>query len=121
MWHMWSLILVRLVTVLVWEQDRCTVCAKHTIGTKLFWTHRWYSEVRRLKWKLISVCLEIVLILRKIGALFAPNVPLARKFFWTHPMELLGDVGHVESCFSLIGDRVSISAREVHGLRGTVR
>jgi hypothetical protein len=34
-------------------------------------------------------------------------------------MELLGDVGHVESCFSLIGDGVSIGAREVHGLRGT--
>ena len=28
---------------------------------------------------------------------FAPNVPLARKSFWTHPMELLGDMGHVES------------------------
>jgi hypothetical protein len=29
-----------------------------------------------------------------------PNVPLAQKSFWTHPMELLGDVGHVESRFS---------------------
>jgi hypothetical protein len=28
-----------------------------------------------------------------------PNVPLAQKSFWTHPMELLGDVGHVESHF----------------------
>jgi hypothetical protein len=34
-------------------------------------------------------------------------------------MELLGDVGHVECCFGLIGDRVSIGAREVHGLHGT--
>jgi hypothetical protein len=40
------------------------------------------------------------------------NVPLAQKLFWTHPMELLGDMGHVESCFSLIGDGVSIDARE---------
>jgi len=31
-----------------------------------------------------------------MGARFAPNVPLARKSFWTHPMELLGDVGHVD-------------------------
>ena len=23
--------------------------------------------------------------------------------FWTHPMVLLGDVGQVESCFSLLG------------------
>jgi hypothetical protein len=34
-------------------------------------------------------------------------------------MELLGDVGHVECCFGPFGDRVSIGAREVHGLRGT--
>jgi hypothetical protein len=31
--------------------------------------------------------------------------------FWTHLMELLGDVGHVESRFSPFGDNVSISAR----------
>jgi hypothetical protein len=29
-------------------------------------------------------------------------------------MDLLGDVGHVESRFDLFGDGVSISAREVH-------
>jgi hypothetical protein len=34
-------------------------------------------------------------------------------------IELLGDVGHVECCFGPIGDRVSIDAREVHGLCGT--
>jgi hypothetical protein len=34
-------------------------------------------------------------------------------------MELLGDVDHVKSCLSLIGDGVSIGAREVHGLRET--
>ena len=32
-----------------------------------------------------------------MGARFAQNVPWARKSFWTHPMEVLGDVGHVES------------------------
>jgi hypothetical protein len=31
-------------------------------------------------------------------------------------MELLGDMGHVESRFSLFGDSVSVSARYVHGL-----
>jgi hypothetical protein len=35
-----------------------------------------------------------------------PNAPQAHKSFWTHPMELLGDVGHVESPFSLFGDSV---------------
>jgi hypothetical protein len=34
-------------------------------------------------------------------------------------MELLGDVGHVESCFGLFGDSVSVSARHVLGLRQT--
>jgi hypothetical protein len=34
-------------------------------------------------------------------------------------MELLGDLGHVESRFSLVGDGVSIGARQVHGLRPT--
>jgi hypothetical protein len=42
---------------------------------------------------------------------FALNITQAQKLFWTHPIELLGDVGHVESYFSLFRDRVSISAR----------
>ena len=33
------------------------------------------------------------------------------KSFWMHPMELLGDVGHVESHFFLFGDSVSVGAR----------
>jgi hypothetical protein len=33
------------------------------------------------------------------------------KPFWTQPMELLGDMGHVESCFGPFGDGVGISAR----------
>jgi hypothetical protein len=28
-----------------------------------------------------------------------------------HQMELLGDVGHGESCFGVFGDGVSVSAR----------
>jgi hypothetical protein len=46
------------------------------------------------------------------------NVPLAQILFLTHLMELLGDVGRVECCFGPIGYRVSISAREVHGVCG---
>jgi hypothetical protein len=34
-------------------------------------------------------------------------------------MELLGDVGHVESHFDLFGDSVSIGPRWVRGLRQT--
>jgi hypothetical protein len=41
----------------------------------------------------------------------APNVRVARKSFLTHTMDLLGDVGHVESRFGLFGDNVSLGAR----------
>jgi hypothetical protein len=40
-----------------------------------------------------------------------PNVPLAQKSFWTQPMELLGDMGHVESQFGLFIDGVSVDVR----------
>jgi hypothetical protein len=44
---------------------RCTVCTKLTNWLKNhFGGTRWYSLVMRLKWKLISVRLVIVLILR---------------------------------------------------------
>jgi predicted acyltransferase len=58
---------------------------------------------------LVLVCLEIVLIF--IGAWFAPNVPLAQKSFWTHPMVLLGDEAQVDARFNSFGDTVSVSAR----------
>jgi hypothetical protein len=48
-----------------------------------------------------------------------PNVPLAQKSFWTHLMELLGDVGHVESHLGLFGDIFSVGSRKVHGLHQT--
>jgi hypothetical protein len=60
---------------------------------------------------LTSVRLEIVLILIQNRCMVALNVPQAPKSFWAHPMELLGDIGHVESCFGLFGDSVSVSAR----------
>jgi hypothetical protein len=34
-----NLVSVSLETVLVSVQDRCTICAKHTIGSESFWTH----------------------------------------------------------------------------------
>ena len=33
-----------------------------------------------------------------------------QRSFWMHLMELLGDVGHVESHFGLFGDSVRIGA-----------
>ena len=37
---MWNLVSVCLETVLVSLQDRCAVCAKHTMSHKLFWMHQ---------------------------------------------------------------------------------
>ena len=37
---MWNLVSIHLETVLVSVQDRCTVCAKHTMAHKSFWTHQ---------------------------------------------------------------------------------
>jgi hypothetical protein len=34
-WVMWNLVLVRSETVLVSVQDRCIVCAKHTIDSEI--------------------------------------------------------------------------------------
>ena len=67
----------------------------------------------RLKWMLVSVHLEKVLILTQDRCTFcsAPNILLAQKSFWMLPMELLGDVGHVESHFFPLGDNVSVGAR----------
>jgi hypothetical protein len=57
----------------------------------------------------------------KMDARYAPNVPQAWKSVWTHMMELLGDVGHVESRFDPFGHGVSVGARLVHGLHRTYR
>jgi hypothetical protein len=62
-------------------------------------------------WNLVLVRLETVLVSVQIGARFAPNVPLSQKSFWTHLMELPGDVGHVESRFDPFGNSVSVGAR----------
>jgi hypothetical protein len=41
---------------------------------------------------------------------FMLNIPQAQKSFWTHPIQHLADVGHVESHFGPFRDSVSISA-----------
>ena len=42
---------------------------------------------------------------------------IGSKSFMTHPMEFLGDVGHLESHFGPFGDSISVDARYLHGLR----
>jgi hypothetical protein len=58
----------------------------------------------------VDARLEIVLIFTQHRCLIGPDITQAQKSFWTHPMELLGDVGHVESRFGPFGDSVCVSA-----------
>jgi hypothetical protein len=55
-------------------------------------------------WKLDSVCLEIVLNLSQDRCMICAKHTEGSKSFWTHLMELEGDVGYVESRFSPFGD-----------------
>jgi hypothetical protein len=59
---MWKLVSIHLETLLESVQDRCIVCAKHCSEIILGCTG-WYFYMTRLKWMLVSVHLEIVLIL----------------------------------------------------------
>jgi hypothetical protein len=63
-----------------------------------------------LKWKLISVHLQIVLFLTQDRRTVCVERPLPQKSFLTHPMELLGAVGHLQSRFGPFGDGVSVHA-----------
>ena len=64
----------------------------------------------RLKWKLVSVPLEIVLILTQDRCMVCVERTIGSESFWMHPMELLGDVGHVESHFSQFVDYATVGA-----------
>jgi hypothetical protein len=64
-----------------------------------------------VKWKLVLVRLKKVLISAQDRWRFVPNVPWARKSFWAHPMELVGDMGQLEALFGLFKDSVNLSAR----------
>jgi hypothetical protein len=65
----------------------------------------------RLKWKLVSVCSDIVLILTHDRCTVYAEPAIGLESFWRHLMELLGDVGHLESHFGPFRDCVSVSAR----------
>ena len=64
-----------------------------------------------LKWMLVLVCLEIVLILTQDRCMVCIKRTIGSEIFWTHLMELLGDVGRVEPRFDPFGDIVSVGAR----------
>jgi hypothetical protein len=65
----------------------------------------------RLKWKLILVHLEIVLILMQDRCTVGAKLTTTLKTVLDASDGTPRDVGHVESCFGPFGDSVSVSAR----------
>jgi hypothetical protein len=61
--------------------------------------------------QLYSVCLEIVLILMQDRCTVCTEHTLGSYIVLDAPLELVSDVGRVESSFSPVGDSVSVSAR----------
>ena len=106
----WKLISVCLEIVLMLSQDRCTVCVEHIIGSKIILdtpdgTPRLRSSCG------ILLHLEIVLILTQDSCTVCVECAIGSEIIWTHQMELLGDMGHVESHFFPFGESVSVGAR----------
>jgi hypothetical protein len=67
--------------------------------------------VTRLKWKLVLIHLEIVLILMQDGCVVYFECTIAQKLFRMHPMELPGDMCLGEFGFGPFADGVSVDAR----------
>ena len=72
----------------------------------------------KLKWKQVLVRLEIVLTLTQDGCTVCAEHTIGSETFWTHPMECLGDVGHMESgsvhlemVLVLVQDRCTVCAK----------
>jgi hypothetical protein len=81
-------------------QDRCTVLRQtyHRLKNHLGSTEL-YSKLTKLNWMLVSVRLKIVLILMQDRCMVCVERNKGSEIILDpHLMELLGDVGHVESC-----------------------
>ena len=65
----------------------------------------------RLKWKLVSVRLEIVLMLSQDRCTVWIERIIGSKSFWMHPMELLDDEAQVEARFGPFEDIANLDTR----------
>ena len=64
-----------------------------------------------LKWKLVLVRLEVVLVLAQDRRMVLLNAPREWKSFWAPPMVLRGVVSQVEARVGPFGGSVSLSTR----------
>ena len=65
----------------------------------------------RLKWNLVSVCLEIVLVSVKDRSTVCAKRTIGLDIVFNTSMELLGDEAQVEARFSPCGDSANLDAR----------
>jgi hypothetical protein len=72
-----------------------------------------------VKWKLVSVYLEIVLISSEDRCSDWVEHTISQNSFWVYSMELLGNMGQMEARFDPFGDCVNHDARLVHDLHQT--
>ena len=90
-------------------QDRCTVCAKHTIGSEIVLDAP--SVVTRVKWKLVSVRLEIVLILTQDRCTVCAERSIGSEIILDTMLVLLCVEAQVDARFVLFGDSAKLDAR----------
>jgi hypothetical protein len=64
-----------------------------------------------VKWKLVEVCLEIVLISVQDRCTVCAECTTNMEIILGTPLVLLGDMGQVEAHFGPFGDSVNLSAR----------
>jgi hypothetical protein len=90
-------------------QDRCIVCAKHTIGSQIVLDAP--DGTPRLRGSSeSSVHLEIVPFLMQDRCTICVEHTIGLKIPLDAPDGTPSDVGHVESLFFLFGDNVSVGA-----------
>ena len=72
---------------------------------------RWNSKVAWVKWKLILLCLEIVLILAQNMCTVCAECTMGMEIILAVPDGTLGDVGQGEARFSPFEDSFSLDTR----------
>jgi hypothetical protein len=108
-WVLWNLVSICLETVSA--QERCTICAKHTIGLDIILdAPNDTSRSRGSSGSSISMFGENLILMQDRCMVCAKHIA-GSEIILDAPDKLLGDVGHVKSRFGPFGDSVQIGAQ----------
>jgi hypothetical protein len=72
---------------------------------------RWYYWVTRLRWKLVSICFEIVLVLVQDRCMVCTKCTIASEIILDDRMVLQGDEAQMEAYFASFGDSANLDSR----------